>query len=166
MVERRGVDSQVEEIADAFSVAVAGELGENGSGFGEEVHVFDGHVLECGLVVPGAGSDERIVRVFDVEDGFYEGASESALHEEVQDVASASARGHVNCGSAFAVFEGGVGSVVEKEPDDFEAVIAQDRVLERGVLPVSGVVGVGSVGEEVADAFKVMPVGFAEEEGG
>ena len=84
----------------------------------------------------------------------------------VEDVAATSASGDVDCGLPSRSFERGVGSVVEHEANDFQAVVAEDGVLECGVLPVSGAIGVSSVGEEIADAFDVVPVGFAEEEGG
>ena len=109
-------NAEVEEIADTFGVAVAGEFGEDGSCFGVQVvQDIDGAALDGGLIVPGAGGEEALewVAPGDDESGGVEG-DESALLEEGQDVASASARGYVNCGLASAGFEGGVGSVVEE----------------------------------------------------
>src|SRR4051812_9183831 len=61
--------------------------------------------------------------------------------------------------------QGGVGSVVEEQLDDDEAVVASECLMESGESPASDVVGVGSVLQRELHAVFVVPVGFAEEDG-
>ena len=100
-------------------------------------------------------------------EGWIEVERDVAAFDFVEDIAATAVNGDVDCGVAFAsAFERGVGSVVEHEANDFHVVVAEDGMLEWAVLPVSGAIGVSSVGEEIADAFDVVPVCFAEEERG
>ncbi len=85
--------------------------------------------------------------------------------EEVESVFAAAVRCDLDGGDAVSSGEGGIGSVVEEEFDDDEAVVSTERLVQCSESPARELVGVGSVFECELHSVFVVPVSFAEQKG-
>ena len=113
-----------------------------------------------GKVSRRAGGDKPVARLIKAH-------VKAATLEQVKDVFAAMMGGHLqSIPAGHVVAKERICAVVKKHFDGAEGVVAKDGLLQRGGLPGGQVIGIGPVLKSELHAFLVVPVGFADEQGG